>query len=168
MVSVSDLVIFACDPGGSTGWSSYSVEEDSWDGGQFETDDHHKELWSLLGTYYTAYGEGLVIVSESFEFRNDVSTDGREGLELVSREYIGVMKLFAQVYGVRYYEQMPSHALRKIGDDKLEALELVKRPKHPNRHYHDSLRHLLLFLVFRLKAGKEIRKTWKEKLGRVE
>lgn len=158
------MIIFACDPGGTTGWATYNTITKGYDGGQLGPDEHHVELWELLESPPTNNFSSLYVVTESFEFRNNVETeDRRKGLNLVSKEYIGLMKLFARMHGCHYVEQMPAHAKGFITDEKLDALGLIKTPKHPNRHEHDALRHLLFFMVAKLKIKEGIVDKWKRK-----
>lgn len=162
------MIIFACDPGGTTGWASWN-KADGFDGGQLGSDGHHIELWNLLSQLYHIFVEinddgPMYVISESFEFRNNVDTkDRRKGLELISRDYIGIMKLFASLNAnVTYIEQMPAHAKSFITDEKLERMDLIKKPKHTNRHEHDALRHLLFFMVVKLKMREGITDKWKK------
>lgn len=95
--------ILGLDPGGTTGWATFTAESRwsaqegttyskvRWDCGQLADDKHlhHKELDDLLGFMQTDH---FIVVCESFEYRNRA----RAGLELISKEYIGVLNLFYQ------------------------------------------------------------------------
>ena len=138
------LRIIALDPGGTTGWALADIEE----GGhiEFKHDmlermNHHKELHDTLESF-----EPDIIVCESFEYRNA----NRPGLELISVEYIGVMKLFAETSGTPYVMQKAAQG--KIRDkptafvkpDNLKRLSLY----HPNQvHAMDAYGHLLYYII---------------------
>lgn len=160
------MLVFACDPGGRSGWATYDTETKQFNGGQLNnTDGHHLELWELMYGYYCR-SEKMTLVFESFEFRNDVfeGKEDRKGLELVSRDYLGVGKLFSQMYDVKFIEQMPSHALRFVTNKRLEALELLHKPASSvfNKDYNAACKHLLHFLVVRLRIRAGITDKWRK------
>ena len=146
--------IVALDPGGTTGWAYVDIRDDGtleFHHGMLESQNHHNELRDLLyGLLYNLEGHRVVeyynIVCESFEYRNA----SRPGLELVSVEYIGVMKLFCQEFNIPYHMQSASQG--KIRDkptafvkpDNLKKLGLWS----PNMiHAMDAYGHLLYFLI---------------------
>src|SRR5690348_14403081 len=97
--------VLALDPGGTTGWATYTAlqmhdpggptdeyYDEKWSRGQLGPDEHHNMLDVLLGTQQTDH---FVVVCESFEFRN-MDKRFRDNINLMSREYIGVVKRFYQ------------------------------------------------------------------------
>lgn len=144
--------IIALDPGGTTGWATFTLTEDAvhgaFDWGQMGPDEHHRELWNLLGMMHT---EEYDIVCESFEYRNA----SRAGLVLVSKEYIGITKLFVEdrlatdssgSLHVTYTEQTASKAKGFVKNSHLKRLGLWSS-KHADRHAMDAMRHLIFYLV---------------------
>lgn len=152
--------IMALDPGGTTGWASWTAERiqgvaaDSfeyknvtWDNGQLGP-EHHKLLWSVLELMHV---ENCRIVCERFEYRNT----SRAGLVLDSREYIGIAKLFSQERGVPLEFQNASEAKGFVRDSHLKRLALWSSG-YP--HANDAMRHLLFYLTNKFE-DKEYRKT---------
>jgi len=81
-----------------------------------------------------------VVVAESFDYRA-----GEEGgLVLVSRNLLGVSKLWCTLHHVDYHEQSPSEGKAYFTNDALRALGLYDRGKP---HTRDAMRHLLRFLT---------------------
>ena len=125
--------ILAFDPGGTTGWVLYS--DDTIVGGQLEG-QHHLDLFNLLNDY-----DPDIIVYETFEYRNK----SRAGLVLDSREYIGVIKLYNQIWsGTKLVAQTPAQAKGFVTDDKLKKMKLYY-PGMP--HMCDAMRHLVYYIV---------------------
>src|SRR3954453_13193053 len=94
--------VIALDPGGITGWATYTAEriedtagkaeyyDEEWYQGQLEGDDHHERLYRLLQlTRVEDYG----IVCESFEFRN-LDRRCRANNILLTPKHIGVATLY--------------------------------------------------------------------------
>lgn len=154
------LLVF--DPGGATGWANYRQENDTWvitSGTEWESDHH---IW-LADKICAAKHFGvpdLTVITESFEFRqNPDSAMKRRGLELVSREYIGVMKYICELEDINLVQQMPAHALSFMTDTKLEKMGHLRTPLHECRHENDALRHLFFYLISNLKVPH-----WRDKL----
>lgn len=150
--------VVSLDPGGTTGYAIYSAEfptasltrrepiNDSLTVGHLGPDDHHDELYELLELQHI---KDFYLVTESFEFRQGRQ---RNNINLMSKEYIGVAKLFAQQRGlaggkqVRYFEQTAGLAKPFVTDDKLRTMNWwTPGMKHAN----DACRHLVYFLVNR-------------------
>lgn len=166
------MIIFALDPGGTTGWAKCVLEEeaDSIDEqgnlrtkrvGHFSSDQigpgsHHMRLWEILGELVGQTQE-LHLVVESFQYRQ--SDANRTGTVLVSLEYIGIAKLFALLHPerVRYQEQTPAEGKGFVTDTKIRRLGLWT-PGMP--HAMDAMRHLIYYQVVRLKDYSYIDK-WK-------
>lgn len=131
------MKIIALDPGGETGVASVTMYEN----GEFSyihTEDlvgeHHYMLYNYL------YNERPnVIVYERFVYQNR-----KKKVELVSREYIGVVKLYSQVIGTKLAPQMAADAKNLWTDDKLKALGLWVKG---STHQRDATRHLLHFIT---------------------
>jgi hypothetical protein len=163
--------ILALDPGGTTGWAqltyvdtkpiecdwttwvgSIGVREPMWTCGQIGPDDHHKELFALLER---ADAFDFTVVCESFEFRQYRQ---RDNINLMSREYIGVTKLFGQERNRPVVFQTAGAAKPFVTDEKLKAMGLWVPGQ---KHARDALRHLVTFLV-RKEHRTELVKSWKD------
>lgn len=142
--------IIALDPGGTTGWAYWRAEvlqdptteeyefyKESWDCGQLGPSEHHLDLYNFLGGQET---EDYTIVSESFEYRNK----SRPGLDLSSKEYIGVAKVFCQERGIPYYEQTASMGKGFVKDANIKRLGLWSSGW---KHAMDAYRHLLYYMI---------------------
>lgn len=97
--------VVALDPGGTTGVAQYDAEfmpplnghghgelidqQINWF--QFGPHEHHDELYEFLEMSHI---HNYHLVYETFEFRN-MDKRHRDNLNLMSKEYIGVAKLFA-------------------------------------------------------------------------
>jgi hypothetical protein len=127
--------------------------------------DHHAALWELLELQASDHDYHLVY--ESFDFRNaevDENNKKRDKVELVSREYIGVIKLFQQTWTSpehpKIHKYTASQAKSFIEDWKLQRLGLFQ-PLHVDRHAMDAMRHLILYMVDQLKIHHGIVDQWK-------
>lgn len=97
--------VVGLDPGGTTGVFQYDAEfmppldlkgpgeliDEQIRHFHFGPKDHHEELYEFLEMSHI---HNYHLVYESFEFRNDEKRF-RDNINLMSREYIGVAKLFA-------------------------------------------------------------------------
>jgi hypothetical protein len=147
--------ILSFDPGGTTGVAFSYMEDDEFKfrSLQIGPHEHHQELWELLSNYAYGYDlPSLEIVCESFEYRNM----SRKGLELISKEYIGIIKLFCSLHGIKLIFHTASAAKHFVTDDKIKALDLWT-PGKP--HAMDGMRHLLKHMV----VGKGIREPITDK-----
>src|SRR3954447_23572710 len=142
---MTTLTVLALDPGGTTGWAMYRAEQlYNIDGepefynelylcGQMGPEEHHQQLYHWLEHNHTSEYH---VVYESFEYRNK----SREGLVLISREYIGVIKLFdAERGGVVLVKQGPSTAMAFVKDTHLKKLGVWDWRQV---HAMDAYRHL--------------------------
>lgn len=142
--------IVALDPGGTTGWATYTEypeadkPEQKFACGQIGPFEHHKDLYDFLGMQQT---DDTIVVCESFEYRNE----RRPGLVLISKEYIGVAKLFVAERGfeseenfLHYKEQTASKAKGFVKDTNLQKLGLWSSG-FP--HAMDAMRHLLYYMI---------------------
>lgn len=152
--------VLALDPGGTTGWACYTAlrvvdgsifryHDALWTCGEVGPDDHHKTLFDLLDeARYNRYGHrvNLSVVYESFEFRQGQQ---RQNLNLMSKEYIGVIRLFGELYSgertrVHMAAQTASQGKGFVDDKKLKVMDLYIPGK---KHARDATRHLVSYLV---------------------
>jgi hypothetical protein len=96
-------------------------------------------------------------VCEEFEFRH--TDQGRSKIEYISKEYIGVVELYAALNpSVRVVRQSASQAVGESAfwnDAKLKYVGLYTPGK---RHANDAMRHYLWFVSFRIRDPIYIRK----------
>jgi hypothetical protein len=138
------MKILAIDPGGTTGlaWGFLDGQE----GLEFTTE---QLKLAHMGLYnYLVDGEPDWIVYETFEYRNRA----RAGLELISAELIGVIKLYLAERDIKVSTQSASEhgAGGKKGyytNQKFKAMGIYKAKPHEM----DALRILLTWYKF--KAG---------------
>lgn len=157
--------VIAFDPGGSTGYAHFVYEDQgnfAFYSGTITTKEHHNIIRNTIETQSHYWAKPLTVLTESFEFRqNPDSAKQRRGLELVSREYIGVMKLVCQDLCIPLIQQSPADR-NFITHEKLDRLGLLYKPLHENRHRIDALQHLIYYLVVK-KGVEEIKMGIKRK-----
>ena|ERR1700712_319671 len=157
--------MIALDPGGTTGWSTYTAGQmigptgelefydEEWACGQLGPGPHHEELWDLL---HFQRVESYFVVCESFEFRGGAAKV-RDNLNLDSKEYIGVAKLYSQTEGVPLRFQTAAMGKGFITDSKIKKAMLW----YPNqKHAMDATRHLLYALVNSHGRSDLVRQFW--------
>lgn len=124
-------------------------------------DEYHHALWRLLATHHTsaaAAGYEFRIICERFQFRPDEAKQ-REKIELISKEYEGVIKLYAEMNDIKLISQNSAQAVGATafwgdcagankGNHKIQKIGLWK-PDMP--HGMDALRHYLYYITFTLK-----------------
>lgn len=136
--------VLSLDPGGSTGWAMFEWNGHNYnfDGGTFSIQEHHTLIDNLIRLHHPD-----LVIMESFDYRQ-ASDRERKGLELVSREYIGVGKLVCSDTEIPFRLQPPPYKdTRLVRDDNLQKLGVFRAPPYPNRHYHDAMKHLIHYLV---------------------
>ena len=147
--------ILSIDPGKTTGLVSIDTERDPFTvlGAQVGPANHHIDLWALM-----CEGRYDIIVCESFQHRTvEISTGVQApGIELISRNYIGVVELFCSITGTQLTMQTPMNVVGKNNfwsDDKLKQVggHTKGRP-----HRNDATRHLLYFLTMTLKRREYV------------
>lgn len=150
--------IISLDPGGTTGIAIYDDKafdsEDLWRRYSLGPKEHHAELWHELLTE----GPFNAVVYENFLYqRRDV--DAGVSLELISREYIGIIKLAHQRHPgetSKLVVQSPSIGKDTPGtfwnDKKLRQLGLWVSSEHER----DATRHLLYYVSQTLKDRRFI------------
>lgn len=159
LVSAGSFRIMGLDPGGKTGWISASRSGANGDiayaGGQLGPHDHHCELYELLNEL-----RPQLVVCEGFNFIQHKGGEGkRDKVELISCEYIGVTKMWCMLNGVPYVSQIPAERLQ-ITNDKLEKLGLFTGRVVADKDFHDAARHLVTYLVFKMRIKKGIADKW--------
>jgi hypothetical protein len=128
--------ILGLDPGGTTGWALY--ENGDWKRGQLGPHEHHEELWTML--------HGIdpdTIVCESFEHRPHLPK-----AVLISRDYIGVVTLWAELNQRTLHMQTPAMGKKFWSDKKVKHLDLWIPGQ---QHAMDATRHVLMYLMHTLK-----------------
>lgn len=140
------FVLMAFDPGGTTGVAILNLT--GLESGiptpslaQLGPHQHHLELWDALNEYRPTH-----VIFESFEFRNRT----RDNLELISRDYIGVITLWSELNPARLYKQSAAQAKGFIKDSGPNANLPIKRLgwyAPGKKHAMDAVRHLTYFLI---------------------
>jgi hypothetical protein len=170
MRPVPPFNVIAFDPGGTTGIATAyypgGMESPSMDDFNIKTDElgpdeHHSSLYN-----YVALRVGgplpLTIITERFDFRQHINPDNaKTKVELISREYIGILKLLGSQHGVRVIQQSASQGKHFVPNNKLDLCGILVTPQHPNRHRNDALRHLIRYLVVDIHIRAPITDKWK-------
>jgi hypothetical protein len=156
MAAPTDIVM-SFDPGGTTGYailnlvrrghvrsSSYDFES-TWKGGQLGPDRHHKALWNLL----TQTNPDFVVCEQfNYQIRRNQEVD-QPGIQLISRNYIGVIELYCELTKKPLAMQSPSIMQNFwVKDTALKTLELHTKGQG---HRNDATRHGLYFAVTKMR-----------------
>lgn len=182
--------VLAFDPGGTTGWAQAMLRDDvlnlhqSVNGpdepinieaielftGEFAA-THHVELYDFLvhaAHDASVFGQPVPeVVFEPFHYRQNVVGEGGGGkfrgkVELVSAEYIGIIKLACAQLGLTYYDRFtPGEAKAYVTDKKLELLGWLQEPRHPMRHRNDALRQLVKYLIVKKGIQHPLTSAWR-------
>jgi hypothetical protein len=152
--------ILALDPGGSTGYF--------WRGpkkvpvyGELPPgiDGHHLALWKLLvecedESRRHDSDAPFYIVCERFDFRKD--DQRRDKIDYISREYIGVVRLYKKTSDHRVILRMQGSSEAKAfwTDDKLKRVDMYYTK---SKHARDATRHFLYYVTFALKDDRYLR-----------
>ena len=140
------FVLMAFDPGGTTGVAILNLTglESGITTPRFAhlgPHTHRLELWDMLNAYKPTH-----LIYESFEFRNKA----RDNLELISRDYIGIIGLWSDLNPTRLYKQSAAQAKGFIKDSGPNANVPLKRLGWyvpGKKHAMDAARHMAYFLV---------------------
>lgn len=120
---------------------------------------HHRALFDHVILYAQRTADvPLTVVCESFEWRQNLQ---KMKVELISREYIGIVKLAAQMHNIKVIFQSASMAKNFMPDAKLELMGILAKPPHPNRHKNDALRHVVRYQVARLGIRSPLTDSWR-------
>lgn len=157
--------VMSLDPGGTTGVAQCffdggiltSVDQLEFKSYELGPDEHHEDLWHTLN-----YWNITQLVCESFEFRQHIDKDkAKHKVELISREYIGIAKLFAEINVVPFSMHTASAAKGLIPDKgpqkDVKLKQLGWNNSSPGNHANDAARHLVYYLV--RKAHPSIREV---------
>jgi hypothetical protein len=127
--------------------------------------EHHNELYRFIGSYYVAYSDTLRLVTEAFNFRQHATDDkgngGKAKVELISCEYIGVIKLFGERYEIPVASYNSSEGKGFATDLKLEAMGWFQTPKTTKRHRNDAIRQAVCYMVKKLHIHSPITDSWR-------
>ena len=165
--------VLAFDPGGTTGWALASfdwgnvgiqeemgLEHIILTTGQFGPKEHHQELYEFIRQV-----QPKDVVSEPFHYRQNVVEEGgkfRGKVELISAEYIGVIRLACAQLGLSYYDRFtPGEAKTWTTDLKLQKLGWFQTPAHPKRHQNDALRQLVKYLIVKRGIKHPLTTAWR-------
>ena len=136
------LRVISLDPGITTGYCVGEVKNKELEFVCGEGRWTHKDLYNWLDRH-----EPNVVVYETFEYRNRQ----RDGLELYSKELIGVIQLFAQIADevgtpeVKLVSQHPGQVMGFFTNPRLKKEGCY----YPNsEHPRDATRHLLHWWKF--------------------
>jgi len=133
----TNFKVIALDPGGTTGYAWAEINDGKvtdFGGGQGQLTEG--SLHAMLSAICPS-----AIVAESFEFRQRQ----RDGLVLVSRNLLGVSRLWAELRDVPHTEQSAAQGKAFFTDQKLRAVGAYTRG---SPHKNDATRHLLYWLTF--------------------
>lgn len=135
------IKVIAFDPGVTTGFAVGEIDESSGlmkvQTAQAKLD--HKDLWSWLNNFKPDH-----IVCERFDFRQGA----RSGLELISRELIGIIELYCQSNDCKLKMQSPGQVIGDKcywSDAKLKQTSIYRRG---NIHANEAAKHLLYWAKF--------------------
>jgi len=155
------LSITALDPGGKTGVAFYDADviynvdsqleflNEKWDTLQLVEPDHHKTLKHMLERRHVS---NTIVVCESFQYRRPVDAPA---VELISMEYIGVVKLVVQERpDIQVIWQTPGKVIPPKNKNHAggfwtdEKLKQVRKWSAGRKHANDAMRHLLYYMAF--------------------
>lgn len=147
--------LLGLDPGATTGWALFikGAPTERYRSGQV----NQVKVWNLLNTAKfgadkdVAMGKedvsDLTIICESFQHRQLPKVD------LSPVEVIGVVKEWARQNTVEIIWQTPAQGKAFFDNNRLAALDVLKRPATTWRHANDAMRHIMWYLGF----GKGVR-----------
>jgi hypothetical protein len=163
--------VLAFDPGGTSGWAQavlpgpikdVELSDIVLETGEFGPKEHHQEIYEFIRQV-----QPREVVSEPFHYRQNIVDEGegfRGKVELISAEYIGVIKLACAQLGLTYYDRFtPGEAKRYVTDQKLELLGWLQEPRHPMRHQNDALRQLVKYLIAKRGIQHPLTTMWRRK-----
>lgn len=174
--------VIGLDPGGTTGWgrvlfrpsrptrmSELHLSDFILTTGELRGEFHHDTLYRMMEERWNDYPDlRPEFVTEPFQFRQYAEAK-RSDVELISREYIGVMRLFCQHHArdlphapTLYDRFNAGQAKDYVPNLKLEKIGWLVTPQHPNRHRNDALRQIVKYLVVEKRIRHPITSAWKD------
>lgn len=149
---IPNFKIMSLDPGGTTG-VCILTHEDLWRFTVYQIGPgpHHAELWRTICVEMPD-----ILVCENFLYQRRPMEKG-VGVEIISREYIGIAKLFCEIHEdeTKFVLHPPSH-MKFWTDEKLKKVYCYTTGKP---HANDAMRHALYYTTFTM--GE---KYWLKKL----
>ena len=132
--------IYACDPGGTTGWAFFNpARPESFESWQSDGEGWLRELTNVDG----CIGRDSIIVCERFTIRQNTHKLSADAFEQTT-DTIGALRYIAAAEGCPFIRQTPAQAKAFATDDKLRKLGWYT-PGLP--HGNDAARHLLTYLA---------------------
>ena len=173
--------VIGFDPGGTTGWARVvfkptehqlsgeepvSLSDIFMECGEF-IGEHHKTLYRFMMKSINEAPIFPEFVTEPFEYRQFARQEGddigRTKVNLISCEYIGIMKLAIQAGGSSLYTGFNAgEAKSYVPNMKLEKLGWLQKPVTPKRHMNDALRQVVKYLVVKKLIRHPITTCWKD------
>jgi hypothetical protein len=132
------LKVLTIDPGITTGFALARIEAETVDVGIFQDKLDHAPFYDLIARIAPQ-----AIVYERFDYRNRQ----RAGLELYSRELIGVISLYAQWYEAQLFPQQSS-VVSDSGPWSNARLQAQGYYVRGMPHGLDALRHFLQWFTY--------------------
>jgi hypothetical protein len=133
------VIVLCLDPGGTTGyaWGNISGSEEVFRyRGAGQAQLRPAGLYAMLESISPAY-----IVAEKFESRAGIA-----GVELISRNLLGVLELWSEIRDCSFHQQSASEGFGFYADAKLQKLGVFIPG---NVHANDATRHLLHWATFK-------------------
>lgn len=146
-------IAIALDPGVTTGYAMGGIDEGKMKVVTGEARWDHIGLWQFL-----VNGKPNFIICERFEFRQGNPKDYRKGLELFSRELIGVVHLYQQLEVTKNDREVKVYMQNPMKEPKPgkasstfftnDVLKKAAIYKPGNGHANDAARHILHWWEF--------------------
>lgn len=132
--------LLSLDPGHTTGWSVFQ-DGDFVEGGQIQSnpDISYKPVVSFINQI----APDEVVMEKYTIYQHKLKQHA--GSDVPTLRLIGALELIFEIRGVPITYQTAAQAKGFCDDKKLKAWGLWKNQQ---KHYHDSLRHALYYLLF--------------------
>jgi len=150
------MKIIFFDPGGVTGWATFSAREvEGPDGieyynmefaiGQIEHPDHHTTIERLIGIQHSDFDYTVGFERWHLQKKDDGSE--REGLDFMAPEYIGAIKLASALRPgpLNLVSQMPHE--RKFADKRKMEIFNLWSLTNGRKDARAAAQHLLTYLI---------------------
>lgn len=135
--------MLSIDPGGTTGYCHGEYDGTTLLLRPGQEKFSEGELFKFMHEHWQ---KNFYLIYEKFHYRNKA----RPGLDLTAPKLIGVIELFCQSEGIKYFPQMPSEAMGYWTDDQLKRFQIYV----PGLvHGRDAMRHLLQWWQFKFGFG---------------